>query len=384
MTENAPLVIVGTGLAGYNLAKEFRKLDSARPLLLVSADDGRFYSKPLLSTGFAKGKEADELGMQDAAAMAAQLDAEVLTGTSVSAIDPAARTLTLDGREQPYSDLVLALGAEVRSLPWREQLGERLLSINDLADYGRFRGALVGRKKVLIIGAGLIGCEFANDLSLGGFEVAVVATDPWLMPQLLPEPVAAAVQRRLEALGVTFHLGCGIRELAASDDGLLALLDDGTEVRADQGLSAIGLAPRTDLAAAAGLPVGRGVLVDAQLCTSDPHIYALGDCAEVAGLNLMYVMPLMTSARALAKTLSGAPATVGYPAMPIMVKTPACPLVVAPPLNAAAGDWQISGEGEDLRAVFIDPQGQLQGFALSGAAVSEKALLTRELPAWLS
>jgi rubredoxin-NAD+ reductase len=70
--------------------------------------------------------------------------------------------------------------------------------------------------------------------------------------------------------------------------------------------------------------------------------------------------------------------------MPIMVKTPACPLVVAPPLNAAAGDWQISGEGEDLRAVFIDPQGQLQGFALSGAAVSEKALLTRELPAWLS
>ena len=120
MTENAPLVIVGTGLAGYNLAKEFRKLDSARPLLLVSADDGRFYSKPLLSTGFAKGKEADELGMQDAAAMAAQLDAEVLTGTSVSAIDPAARTLTLDGREQPYSDLVLALGAEVRSLPWRE------------------------------------------------------------------------------------------------------------------------------------------------------------------------------------------------------------------------------------------------------------------------
>ncbi|WP_238869665.1 NAD(P)/FAD-dependent oxidoreductase [Halopseudomonas maritima] len=384
MTENAPLVIVGTGLAGYNLAKEFRKLDSARPLLLVSADDGRFYSKPLLSTGFAKGKEADELAMQDAAAMAAQLDAEVLAEVTVSAIDPAARTLTLDGREQPYSDLVLALGAEVRSLPWREQLGERLLSINDLADYGRFRAALVGRKKVLIIGAGLIGCEFANDLSLGGFEVTVVATDPWLMPQLLPEPVAAAVQRRLEALGVTFHLGCGIRELAASDGGLQALLDDGTEVRADQGLSAIGLTPRTDLAAAAGLSVGRGVLVDAQLRTSDPHIYALGDCAEVAGLNLMYVMPLMTSARALAKTLSGAPATVGYPAMPIMVKTPACPLVVAPPLKAAAGDWQISGDGEDVRAVFVDPQGQLQGFALSGAAVSEKALLTRELPAWLS
>ena len=73
MADTAPLVIVGTGLAGYNLAKEFRKLDSQRPMLLVSADDGRFYSKPLLSTGFAKGKEADELAMQDASAMAAPL-----------------------------------------------------------------------------------------------------------------------------------------------------------------------------------------------------------------------------------------------------------------------------------------------------------------------
>ena len=78
MADTAPLVIVGTGLAGYNLAKEFRKLDSQRPMLLVSADDGRFYSKPLLSTGFAKGKEADELAMQDASAMAAQLGADAV------------------------------------------------------------------------------------------------------------------------------------------------------------------------------------------------------------------------------------------------------------------------------------------------------------------
>ena len=179
MADNAPLVIIGTGLAGYNLAKEFRKLDSERPLLMISADDGRFYSKPLLSTGFAKGKEADELGMQDAATMAAQLNADVLTGARVTAIGPASRTLTVDGRSQPYSDLVLATGAEVRSLPWRDALGERLLSINDLTDYGQFRAALQGRRKVVIVGAGLIGCEFANDLRLGGFEVAVVATDPW-------------------------------------------------------------------------------------------------------------------------------------------------------------------------------------------------------------
>ena len=239
MADTAPLVIVGTGLAGYNLAKEFRKLDNQRPMLLVSADDGRFYSKPLLSTGFSKGKEADELAMQDAAAMAAQIGAEVLTGVPVSAINPAERTLTLGDREQAYSDLVLALGAEVRALPWREQLGERLLSINDLADYGRFRAALTGRKKVLIIGAGLIGCEFANDLSLGGFEVTVVATDPWLMPQLLPEPVAACLAHGLSGatgLVVVFDLGAG-----TFDVSVVSLGSDGdVEVIATSGDAHLG------------------------------------------------------------------------------------------------------------------------------------------------
>lgn len=383
MADNAPLVIIGTGLAGYNLAKEFRKLDTERPLLMISADDGRFYSKPLLSTGFAKGKDADELAMQDAAAMAEQLNAKVLTGVQVSAIDPARRTLTVEGRSQPYSDLVLATGAEVRSLPWREALGARLLSINDLSDYGRFRAALKGRNKVVIVGAGLIGCEFANDLRLGGFEVTVVASDPWLMPQLLPEAAAAAVQSKLEELGVRFYLGCAIESMALDADGLRVRLDSGTELVADQGLSAIGLAPRAALAEAAGLAVGRGVQVDRQLRSSDPHIYALGDCAEVSGLNLMYVMPLMTAARALAKTLSGTPTELSYPAMPIMVKTPACPLVVTPPLSSAEGSWQCSGEGSDVRAVFVDGSGQLHGYALTGAAVAEKLQLTRELPAWL-
>jgi rubredoxin-NAD+ reductase len=383
VADNAPLVIIGTGLAGYNLAKEFRKLDSERPLLMISADDGRFYSKPLLSTGFAKGKEADELGMQDAATMAAQLNADVLTGARVTAIDPASRTLTVDGRSQPYSDLVLATGAEVRSLPWRDALGERLLSINDLTDYGQFRAALQGRRKVVIVGAGLIGCEFANDLRLGGFEVTVVATDPWLMPQLLPEQAAAAVQAGLEELGVSFHLGCGIESMRLEGEGLRVRLDSGVELVADQALSAIGLAPRAALAEAAELAVGRGVQVDRQLRTRDPHIYALGDCAEVAGLNLMYVMPLMTSARALAKTLSGTPTELSYPAMPIMVKTPACPLVVAPPLTAQCGSWQCTGEGSDMRALYLDDSGQMHGFALTGTAVAEKLQLTRELPAWL-
>tara|TARA_B100001059_G_scaffold224620_1_gene250923 strand:- start:3285 stop:4451 length:1167 start_codon:yes stop_codon:yes gene_type:complete len=383
VSDEAPLVIVGTGLAGYNLAKEVRKLDADRELVLVTADDGRFYSKPLLSNGFAKGKEADELAMQDAAAMSEQLNAQVLTQTQVTAIDAERRVLQLGERQQPYSELVLAVGAAPRQLPWADALGERLLSINDLQDYGRFRNALKGKHDVLIIGAGLIGCEFANDLLSGGYAVTVVASDPYLMPQLIPEPVAAAVQARLEALGAVFHLGCAIESLAAAEHGVSLRLDDGSEIRADQALSAIGLTPRLALAETAGLEIGRGIIVDRALATSQPHIYALGDCAEVQGLNLMYVMPLMTAARALAKTLCGTVTEVSYPAMPIMVKTPACPLVVAPPLTAASGHWRTTGEDGDLQALFHDDQGQLHGFALTGSKVAEKLKLTRELPGWL-
>ncbi|WP_339650147.1 NAD(P)/FAD-dependent oxidoreductase [Halopseudomonas pelagia] len=380
---NAPLIILGTGLAGYNLAREFRKLDSQRELVLVTADDGRFYSKPLLSTGFAKGKEADELGMQDAPTMAAQLNASVMTGIRVTGIDRINRTLQYAGGQLSYSELVLACGAQARQLPDVTAMGERLLSINDLQDYARFRTALAGKQRVVIIGAGLIGSEFANDLASAGLQVQVVAPDTQLMPGLIPAQVAAPVQAGLEALGVQFHLGRSVVAMQRTDQGLRLTLDDGSQLEAQQGLSAIGLIANTELASAAGIECGRGVKVDRQLRTSDPTIYALGDCAEVQGLNLMYVMPLMTAARSLAQTLAGQAAQITYGPMPVMVKTPACPLVVAPPVTSANGNWTISGSGADIAALFHDAQGVLHGYALTGSAVAQKSELNRQLPAWL-
>lgn len=105
-----PVVIVGTGLAGYNLAREFRKLDGETPLLLISADDGRSYSKPMLSTGFAKDKDADGLSMAEPGAMAEQLKAQVRTHTRISGIDPGHKRLWIGEEQVPYRDLVLALG----------------------------------------------------------------------------------------------------------------------------------------------------------------------------------------------------------------------------------------------------------------------------------
>lgn len=380
----SPVVIIGTGLAGYNLAREFRKLDGDTPLLLITADDGRSYSKPMLSTGFAKDKDADSLCMAEPGAMAEQLKAEVRTHTRISGIDPGHKRLWIGEEAVEYRDLVLAWGAQTVQVPIDGDAGDQVFPINDLEDYARFRAAAAGKRRVLILGAGLIGCEFANDLRLGGFEVDVMAPCEQVMPTLLHPAAAGAVQAGLEGLGVRFHLGPVLTRLQHAADGLEAHLSDGSVIACDLVVSAVGLRPRTDLAAAAGLQVNRGVMVNRELCTSHANIFALGDCAEVDGINLLYVMPLMSCARALAQTLTGNPVAVAYGPMPITVKTPACPLVVSPPPQGREGTWQIEGQGGDLKLLCRDAQGQLLGYALTGTAVMEKLALNRQLPALMA
>ncbi len=380
----APVVIVGTGLAGYNLAREFRKLDGETPLLLITADDGRSYSKPMLSTGYAKNKDADGLSMAEPGAMAEQLKAEVRTHTRISGIDPGHKRLWIGEEQVAYRDLILAWGAQTVQVPVEGDASEAIFPINDLEDYARFRAAAAGKQRVLILGAGLIGCEFANDMSLGGFQVELVAPCEQVMPTLLHPAAAAAVQAGLEALGVRFHLGPVLTRLQRVVEGLEAHLSDGTVIACDLLVSAVGLRPRIDLASAAGLQVNRGVVVDRQLRTSHANIYALGDCAEVDGLNLLYVMPLMSCARALAQTLAGNPTAVAYGPMPVTVKTPACPLVVSPPPHGREGTWQVEGQGLDLKVLCHDVDGNLLGYALTGSAVMEKLALNRQLPALMA
>ena len=378
-----PIVIIGTGLAGYNLAKEIRKLDAERPLLLLTSDDGRSYSKPMLSTGYTKNKDADGLAMAGVGQMRESLKADVRTGVRVNAIDRVAKTILVDGETIPYGALVLALGADVFRPELGGDGGERVLAVNDLDDYARFRAAAAGKKKIVIIGGGLIGCEFANDLSNGGYQVEVVEPVGRVLPTLLPERASAAVASGLESLGVKFHFGHSVKGVWKKDDGVEVELSNGERLAGDLVLSAIGLRPRVSLAQTAGLEVGRGVKVDRCLRSSDASIYALGDCAEVEGKVLLYVLPLMAAARALAKTLTGTDTAVQYPAMPVQIKTPVCPVIVSPVAPGTEGSWEVEAEGNDVRAVFRSPVGDVLGFALTGARAAspaEKTELTKLLP----
>jgi rubredoxin-NAD+ reductase len=387
MSMSAPVVIVGSGLAGWNTAREFRRHDKATPLVVLSRDGAGFYSKPMLSNALAGNKSAAALLMKPADRMAAEVGATVLAQAGVVSIDTAARTLALaDGRTQSWRDLVLALGADPVRLPLAGDAADTVLSVNDLDDYARFAAALDGVRRVALLGGGLIGCEFANDLLARGIRPVVLDVAERPLARLLPEAGSAFLRARLEAAGVGLRMGVSVQrvDVAPGADGRLRLtLSDGSTLGADLVLSAIGLAPRTALARAAGLAVNRGIVVDRQLATSAPHVHAVGDCAEVDGLNLPYVMPLMAQARALGATLAGTPTPVAYPAMPVTVKTPACPTVVCPPLPGAAGTWQVTGDAAGCEAVFRASDGRALGFALLGQATARKQALAGEVPAWL-
>jgi NAD(P)H-nitrite reductase large subunit len=187
------IVIVGTGLAGYTVAREVRKLDANVPLVLISESDGCFYSKPTLSNALAMKKQPTELALFDASAMAMQLNACVLTHRSVERIAPDGREIVVGGEPLSYARLVLAIGADARRVPMQGDGASDVLSVNSLADYARFRERLQSAQSVAILGAGLIGCEFANDLALAGYRVSLV--DPAAAPlsRLVPEPIGVAL-----------------------------------------------------------------------------------------------------------------------------------------------------------------------------------------------
>jgi rubredoxin-NAD+ reductase len=391
------VVIVGAGLAGYNVARELRKADAAVPIVLVSRDHAGFYSKPMLSNALASKKTPATLVMKSAEKMAEEVQLRVVAHTAVTALDTTARTLTLSsGEVLPYRDLVLALGADPIRIPLQGDAADTVVSVNDLDDFARFAELLDSAaggqpvQRVAILGAGLIGCEFANDLLHRAIQPTVLDLAERVLPRLLPPEASARLQAKLQEGGASFKFGVGAVAVnrTPNGQGLTVTLSDGSTLDTDLVLSAVGLKPRTQLAADAGIAVGRGVQVNRELRTNVPHVHAIGDCAEVEGHLLPYVLPLMAQARALAATLAGKPTPVSYPAMPVVVKTPAWPTVVCPPPAEAQGQWQVSETDEAVEARFVgtsaDGSDVLLGFALQGKAVSQRQALAAQVPALLA
>lgn len=374
-----PLIIIGAGLAGYNLAKEVRKLDPQQPIVIISADQADYYSKPLLSTGFAQNKTAEQIKSSTAEQMAEKYGLDILILNRVTEINSDQKVITIGRQTISYENLVFATGSSCISPPVGGNGLGNLYHVNDLTDYHRFRTAMVNKKRILVIGAGLIGSEYANDLISSGYQVDVVDPVDRVLAKLLPEAVSEKVQQSLTKAGVNFHFGCVVNEINQADKGVVAILSNGEEIHADLVLSAVGVKPRTDLAKQTGLEVNRGIVVDQQLKTSTENIYALGDCAEVHQQVLFYIEPLMRAVKALAQTLTGKATEVIYNAMPVSIKTTLCPITICPPKPSDNGTWQYQNNDNGIIAHYVDSAGKLLGFALTEQACDEKETLAKQL-----
>lgn len=383
-----PIVIIGSGMAGYTVAREFRKLNTEQELVMICADDAVNYAKPTLSNALVGKKAPEQIALGDAEKMSAQLNMRIEKNTWVKSIDAENHTLSLekDGVESSlaYAKLVLAIGANPIRLAISGDASDDIHVVNNLSDYTEFRKRIDQNhdKRVVILGAGLIGCEFANDLQNTGHKVTVVdlATQP--LCRLLPSHVASAFKQGLEDTGVHFVLGTTVEKISkAENNSYVVTLANGQSFVADAVLSAIGLQPNTTLAKDANITTARGVLTNSSLETNQADIYAVGDCAEVNGTLLPYVMPIMQQARALAKTLNGMHTSVHYPAMPVAVKTPAAPLTVLAVPNDLEVTWQTEELDDGMIAKAFDSSETLRGFVLLGATAGKQRLtLTKLVP----
>ena len=394
----APLIIIGAGLAGWTTLREFRKLDTTTPVVLITADNGDFYAKPSLSNAFAQKRLPDQLVSTPAAKMVETLNVTLMAHTEVLALDTTAQSVTVsvNGTAQTlaYRQLVLATGALPIRVPVAGSAADQVQSVNSLDDFRHFHAAIAAKdagsdnsdrlgKTVVIMGAGLIGCEFANDLVQAGHQVHVVDPSDRPLSALLPAEAGRQLQVALTALGIQWHFGTTVQTVDAANQQLLVRLANGQSLLADALLSAIGLRADTRLAAAAGIAVERGIVVDAELQTSAHQVFALGDCAQYASAQqrtLPYVMPIMNAARALAATLTGTPTALVFPLMPVAIKTPALPIVIAPPKPALTGAWVMDATEESTVGSvwrFLDAAQNQHGFVLTGKQTARRLELSK-------
>ena len=324
------VLIVGAGRAGWQMAEALRALDAQLPITLVSACDGDVYDKPLLSVAMARGLPAEALVKERGADAARRLGVRLLADTHAIHINRAQRQLRTTRGTLRYGELILAHGAQAAlpaglpaALCWR---------INHLGAYQKLRAALGDAPKdVLIIGAGLIGSELANDLALGGHRITLLDVQAAPLARWPEEQAGGPLLAAWQGLPIRF-LGCATVNAVVRDAQGRYRVDTacGQQIEADQVIVCSGLQTPPRLARSAGLAWQGGIAVDAAtLRTSDPHIHALGDCISVNGQVSRFIEPIARQARTIAAAIAGGEAVpYEHRAAPVRVKTSSQPLTL--------------------------------------------------------
>ena len=311
MTAGAVL-IAGAGHAGFQLAVSLRQLGYEGRVCLINDEAHLPYQRPPLSKAYLKGEGRPDSLMFRPEKFYHDQHIELIADRAVSIDRPARKLLLASGAALDYAHLVLATGARNRLLdiPNANLADVRYLRILDESEALRLR--IASARHVVVIGAGFIGLEFAATARAKGLEVDVIELGARVMARAVTAEISEYFQQRHTAAGIRIHFG--VQATSIESDGTRVTgvsLSDGRHVPADLVVVGVGVLPNIELAAAAGLPVASGIIVDEQLLTSDPDISAIGDCALFASrrfggsLRLESVQNATDQARCVAARLTG-------------------------------------------------------------------------------
>lgn len=376
----SPIIIVGAGHAGMTLVRQIRMKDPYIPIILISQDAVHHYYKPSLSKALSLGKSPQNLIMSSMTELTEELNIKILQNTKVTSVFSNKQKIIIQKMDKspeilPYQSLVFAVGANAIDLNITGDVQQKIHSVNNLSDYQHFRKSIQNKKRVLVIGAGFVGCEFASDLSLANFKVDVIDRGSWPLQNSLPEPLGKAIAQSMEKTTVKWHFNdhvISVNKKTCNHGSVLEVsLQSGKVIETDAILSAVGIKPCITLAEKSGIHTNKGIVVNDFSQTNLANIYALGDCVEYQNTLLPFIAPATSMAKSLANTLLAKPNIINIPSLAVAVKIPTCPTIICPPVSQD-GHWQVSGDHMDLTAKFMDSQGNLLGFALTGKSTALK------------
>jgi len=340
------LVIIGAGMAsGRMLEKLLDAAPGAYDITLFNGEPRGNYNRLMLSPVLSGEKTYADIVTHDDAWYEANGIATRF-GEPVQAIDPARKVVITAGTETPYDRLVIATGSAPFIIPVPGHKLPGVVTYRDLEDTNAMIAASAPGAKAVVIGGGLLGLEAAAGMAARGAEVTVIHLMGHLMERQLDASAGYLLQKDLERRGIRVHCKGATKAIHGTDRVTAVELDDGTVYPADLVCMAVGIRPETRLAKEAGLDVARGITVSDAMATSDPAIFALGECVEHRGQLFGLVAPLYDQATVLAQTLAGAEA--GF--RPVQTATK---LKVTGVDLFSAGDFADAPGREDI--VFRDP-----------------------------
>jgi nitrite reductase (NADH) large subunit len=363
------LVVIGNGMAAVRLVEELANRALGRYAIAVIGEEPRLaYNRVLLSSVLAKEVSHAEIELRPPQWWRDR-GVTLLVGQTATAIDVDIRRVKLaSGATLPFTKLVLATGSKpIRlNVPGMDLPG--VLTFRDLADVAAIETAAADNKKAVVIGGGLLGLEAAYGLAKAGAQVTVVHLMDRLMERQLDPRASALLQQAVEAKGIAVRLNADTAGIVGDGRVQAVNFADGNQIEADLVVVAAGIRPNVDLARSAGVAIGRGVMVDDHLQTSNTSIYAIGECAEHRGVCYGLVEPAYEQARTLAAYLADSDASYQGSVLATNLKVSGVSVFSAGDFIGAAGTEQIvlSDPGLGAYKKLVIAGGKLVGAVLFG------------------